>query len=706
MNLRRIIQNTADPLAKIRNFGLIAHIDAGKTTTTERILYFTGRTHKIGEVHNGEAIMDRLEDEKKRGITIQSAATYAQWGGANLNIIDTPGHLDFGSEVERSLRVLDGAITVFCSVGGVEPQSETVWRQATRYGVPRLCFVNKMDRIGANFDAAIKAMRNRLGTNAVPIQLPIGEEHDFRGIVDLVEQRAYIYVDKPQVLVGAKCEIQEVAIPSEMEDEVAAASSDLIEALCDVDDDLALLYLDGENISTEQLQAAIRKATLSLRLFPVLCGSSLKDKGVQALLNAVVDYLPSPVDAGLVKGIHPKTQEEETRTISINENFSALAFKSTVDHIGTLTYLRIYSGKLSQGDSILNATQGDVERVGRLYMMHSDQREPIDVAEAGNIVTIVGAKNVRTGDTLCAKDAPIVFSQMNFAEPVISLAIAPDNNRANDRLAATLAKLALEDPTFHRKTEEKTGEIIVSGMGELHLEIILTRITRDYKIPLVVGPPTVQYKQTLEGRADVEGRHKKQSGGHGQFGRVNVRFRHSDEGKPLAFLNEVKGGAVDKVYITPVEKGIKDAMAEGGSAKIEFTGIEATLYDGEMHEVDSSDFAFRAAGRLAFEEAHRAMKRVLLEPLMKFEVSLPDEYVGDVTGDLSRRRALIEGMDGLGLSRIIRGTVPMSEMFGYQTALMSITSGRGSFSLEPHTYAKVPDSIAEKVYEELIREKK
>lgn len=703
---RQIVRNAINPLAKIRNFGLIAHIDAGKTTTTERILYFTGRTHKIGEVHNGEAIMDRLPDEKARGITIQSAATYAQWAGANLNIIDTPGHLDFGAEVERSLRVLDGAITLFCSVSGVEPQSETVWRQANRYGVPRICFINKMDRTGANFEGAINAMRRRLGANAIALQLPIGQEQDFRGVVDLVERRAYIYVDKLGVAQGAKCEIKEIPIPSEMELEVATASSELLDALCDADDDLALLYLDGKTISPAHLHDAIRKATLSLKLFPVLCGSSLKDKGVQALLDAVVDYLPSPLDAGIVKGVHPKTNEEEIRSISLQDKFSALAFKSTVDEVGTLTYLRIYSGQLSQGDTLLNATQGGTERVGRLYRMHSDEREPIESADAGSIVTIVGAKNVRTGDTLCAKDAPILLSQMNFAEPVISLAISPENSRDNDKLASTLAKLALEDPTFHRKTEDKTGEIIVSGMGELHLEIIITRIQRDHKIPVIVGAPTVQYKQTLEGHADVQGFHQKQSGGRGQYGKVQVRFRHHPDGKPLLFLNEVKGGAVKKEYIGPVEKGIKDAILEGGFAKIEFTNIEATLYDGEMHTVDSSDFAFRAAGRLAFDAAQKTMKRVLLEPLMKVEVTVPEDYVGDITGDLSRRRALIEGMDNVGGARCIRGTVPMSEMFGYQTALMSMTSGRGAFSLEPHAYARVPESIAEKIYTSLIKSEK
>jgi elongation factor G len=697
--MTRIIEQATNPIQKIRNFGLIAHIDAGKTTTTERILFFSGKTHKIGEVHEGDSHMDSLKDEQDRGITIQSAATNAEWAGARLNIIDTPGHSDFTAEVERSLRVLDGAVCVFCSVGGVEPQSETVWRQATKYNVPRICFVNKMDRRGASLSEAIDAMRIKLGAKAVAIQLPIGAEDSFYGVIDLVEMKAYHYVDKESNL-GAKCQVEEVPIPESMVEEAAAAREEMIDALTEFDDDLAMAFLEEQEITADTLKEVIRKETLALQLNPVLCGSALKDKGVQMLLDAVVDYLPSPLDIGATAGVHPKTGEEIIRQVTDDEKFSALAFKSVVDDIGTLTFLRIYSGTLRQGDAIINATQRIKERVGRLYLMHSAEREPIDEATAGNIVAIVGAKNSRTGDTLCHKGGEIVYEQITFADPVISLAIEVENARDNDKLAKALAKLNHEDPTFQRYTEEKTGEIVVSGMGELHLEIIITRIRRDLGIPINVGAPMVQYKQTLEGSCDVEGRHLRKTGGKGQHGIVNVRFSHDDEAKPLIFVDEIKGGVIKKEYIPAVEKGIKHKMQAGGAMKVEYTGIKAVLHFGNQHAVDSNELSFNLAGRLAFDEAEKKMTRVLLEPIMRFEVCAPADYVGDINGDLNRRRALIEAMDMDGPTRTIKGKVPMAEMFGYQTSLMSLTSGRGFFSLEPDSYARVPNNIAEKIYDE------
>jgi elongation factor G len=700
MMTSRIIKQAINPIQKIRNFGLIAHIDAGKTTTTERILFFTGKTHKIGEVHDGGSHMDRLQDEQERGITIQSAATNAEWAGAKLNIIDTPGHADFTAEVERSLRVLDGAVCVFCSVGGVEPQSETVWRQATKYQVPRICFVNKMDRRGSNLADAISNMREKLGANAVAIQIPIGSESSFRGVVDLVSMKAYHYLDKISSL-GANCQVEEIPIPEDMLVESRLAQEVMIDALTEYDDELAESFLADQEITTEKLKEVIRKATLSLQFNPVMCGSALKDKGVQMLLDAVIEYLPSPLDLGETKGIHPKTSEVVSRQVADDVPFSALAFKSTVDEIGTLTFLRIYSGTLSQGDALINARTGDKERVGRLYLMHSDEREPIETATAGNIVAVVGTKNVRTGDTLCAKKDPIAYETIFFADPVISLAIEIESARDNDKLAKTLSKLNHEDPTFRRYTDDKTGEVVISGMGELHLEILVTRIRRDFKIPITTGAPMVQYKQTLEGSCDVEGRYLKKTGGKGQHGIVNVRFSHDDKAKPLIFINEIKGGVIKKEYVPAVEKGILHQVQVGGRAKIEYTGIKAVLYDGNQHEVDSSEMSFNIAGRLAFEKAEEKMRRVLLEPIMKFEVITPEGYVGDITGDLNRRRAQIEGMDMDGPSRSIKGRIPMSEMFGYQTNLMSLTSGRGFFSLEPASYAKVPISIAEKVYLDL-----
>ena len=687
-----------DSIKLIRNFGFIAHIDAGKTTTTERVLFFSGKTHKIGEVHEGQSHMDSLEEERARGITIQSAATNAEWNGFKLNIIDTPGHSDFGVEVERSLRILDGAVCVFCSVGGVEPQSEKVWRQADKYGVPRICFVNKMDREGANLDAAIDNMEKKLGAKAVALQVPIGVSSDFKGVVDLVDMRAYLYEDKPSAM-GAKCVVQEVPIPEDMLEEVKAAREKMLDILSEFNDELAMLFLEDEEIDPCFLRGVIRDATLSLRFNPVLCGSSLKDKGVQMLLNAVNDYLPSPLDIGEFQGFHPKTGEPEVRRTT-DEAFSALAFKSIADQVGILTFLRIYSGTLHQGDIMINAATGNKERVGRLYLMHSDEREPVEEAGPGSIVAVVGAKNVNTGDTLCEKDNLIVYESIEFADPVINLSIKAQNTRDNDKLGKLLAKIHHEDPSFRCHTDEKTGEVIMGGMGELHLEVIVNRIQRDAKIPVEVGTPTVHYKQALTGTADIEARHIKQSGGKGQRGIVRVRFSQDSEAKPLIFEDEIKGGVIKKEYIPAVERGIFENMLEGGSDKIEFTGLKAVLYDGEQHAVDSSEMAFKLAGRLALEKASQKMKRILLEPTMKFEVVCPEDCVGDVNGDLNRRRALIENMDISGPTRTIQGKVPMAEMFGYQTNLMSLTSGRGFFSLEADGYSAVPINIAEKIYEE------
>jgi len=683
-------------IEKIRNFGLIAHIDAGKTTTTERILFFAGKTYKIGDEH--DLIMDHLEEERKRGITIQSAATNAEWKDYKLNIIDTPGHSDFTAEVERSLRVLDGAICVFCSVGGVEPQSEKVWRQATKYKVPRICFVNKMDRTGANLSSAIENMKKRLGAEAVAIQVPIGIEDEFRGVVDLVEMRAYQYIDK-KTTTGAKCEVQEIPIPKDMLEEVSQAREEMIEVLTEFDDELAMLFLEDEEVPTKLLKKVIREATISLKFNPVMCGSALKDKGIQMLLDAVIDYMPSPLDIGEFKGTNPKTGEPISRKTT-DKAFSALAFKSMVDKVGTLTLLRIYSGTLSQGDVMINATNNKKERVGRLYIMHSSEREPIEKAEAGSIIAIVGVKNVNTGDTLCDKDNPIAYESITFADPVISLAIQNENARDSDKLTKTLIKLNHEDPTFHCHTDQKTSEIIISGMGELHLEIVTNRIAKDFNIPINVGEPSVHYKQTLEGNCDVEARHIKQTGGKGQKAIVKVKFEKDIEAKPLTFEDKTRDGVIKKTYIPSVEAGIRSYMLEGGSSKIEYTGIKAIIYDGQQHEVDSSEMAFKMAGRLACEMAERRMKRVLMEPTMKFEIVCPEDNIGDITGDLNRRRAIIEGMDIDGPTRNVRGIVPMAEMFGYQTRLMSLTSGRGFFSLEPYSYDRVPLNIAEEIYKE------
>jgi len=701
-----VIRATSDPMERIRNLGLIAHIDAGKTTTTERILFFTGRIHKIGEVHDGAATMDALQEERERGITISSAATHAEWKGAQLNIIDTPGHVDFTAEVERSLRVLDGGIGVFCAVAGVEPQSETVWRQADRYEVPRVAFVNKMDRQGASFASAVKSMRDRLGARAVPLQLPVGEGPEFEGIVDLVDLSYHAYKDAPKPR-GAQCEVEVGPVPPGLEDAAKAARDELIEAAAEDDEELLEAYLEGAEVTGERLRSAIRKAVVAGHLTPVLCGSALKDKGIQLLLDAVVDYLPSPADRHEVHGRSADDPDEiRIRRASPDEPFSALAFKSVSDQGGTLTYLRLYSGRLRKGDVMWDCNRGVQERVGRLYIMHSDQRESIEEASAGQIVAIIGAKNVRTGDTLATRGDPILYGTMTFAEPVISLAVAPVSRKDDDRLATALAKIAIEDPTFRRRTDEETGEIVISGMGELHLQVILNRLRREHKVLVTASRPKVAYRQTLEGECDVEGRWIKQTGGRGQYGVVNVRFRGDPEADPLTFADEVKGGAVPKEYIPSVEAGIRQAIEEGGELGIEFTGIDAVLHFGKFHETDSSEMAFKQAGRESFKLACARLANVLLEPRMRLEVTAPEDHIGDVTGDLSRRRAEIQKIDASGPVRRIHAIVPLAELFSYETNLRTLTSGRGSSSMEPFDYERVPAQVAEKVREEVLKERK
>ncbi|MGE0712412.1 MAG: elongation factor G [Planctomycetota bacterium] len=699
------VRRATNPLQKTRNMGLIAHIDAGKTTTTERILFFSGRIHKIGEVHDGAATMDSMTEERERGITISSAATNVSWAGATLNIIDTPGHVDFTAEVERSLRVLDGGVGVFCAVAGVEPQSETVWRQADRYSVPRIAFVNKMDRAGADFAAAVASMKDRLGANAVPLQIPYGEGPDFKGVVDLVSKRLYRYEDRDQKDSGPGCTVIIEDIPASLADAVAEERGHLVEAAAEFDEAMLEAYLEGHEIDEDTLRTAIRAGAVTGKLTPVMCGSALKDKGIQLLLDAIVEYLPSPVDRPEVHGINPDTQEETVREASPEAPMSGLAFKSVVDPGGSLTFVRLYSGKLRKGDSFLNASRGKKERVGRLYLMHAAQREPLEEASAGMIVAVVGAKTVVTGDTICAEDAPVVYSQIQFAEPVIELAVAPTSSKDRDKLANALAKLALEDPTFRRRTDPETDETIIAGMGELHLEVLLSRLRREHKVLVHASAPKVSYRQSLDGECDVEGRWVKQSGGRGQYGVVNVRFNADSEAQPLIFDDETKGGVVPKEYIPSVERGIRKALEDGGELGVAYTGVRAVLHFGKYHDVDSSEFAFEAAGREAFKEAVLKMRNVLLEPRMKFEACAPEANTGDITGDLSRRRAEIEGIETHGTTSRIRGVIPLAETFAYTTTIRSMTSGRGSITLEPFDYARVPESVAEKVRAELREEK-
>ncbi len=681
-------------LANTRNIGIMAHIDAGKTTTTERILYYTGRTYKLGEVHEGAATMDWMEQEQERGITITSAATTCEWDGNRINIIDTPGHVDFTVEVERSLRVLDGAIALFDSVAGVEPQSETVWRQADKYGVPRIAYINKMDRIGADFDKGVKTMVDRLGAHPVPIQIPIGSESEFAGIIDLVEMNARTYLDD----LGKEVSVTE--IPDEHLDRAKAAREYLLDEASHFDDGLVELILEDAEIPVERLKAAIRKATLEIALTPVLCGSSFKNKGVQPLLDAVVDYLPTPLDVPPVEGVDPKTEELVVRQPDDAEPFAALAFKIMADpFVGKLTYFRVYSGTLSSGSRILNVSTGRTERIGRILMMHANDREEVDEVYAGDIAAGVGIKQIVTGDTLCAPDKPIRLETIEFPEPVIKVAVEPKSKVDQEKMSVALGRLAEEDPTFQVATNEETGQTEISGMGELHLEVLVDRMRREFHVEANVGKPQVSYRETVRGTAQkVEGKFVRQTGGSGQYGVVYVDIEPAP-GEGFDFVSAIKGGAVPSEFIPAVEKGIEEAMTNGVKAGYPMVDIRITLVDGKYHDTDSSEIAFKIAGSLAFQEAARRAKPVLLEPVFKVEVVTPDEFIGDVIGDLSRRRGRLGGQEPRGNAVAITAEVPLGEMFGYATDLRSNTQGRATYTMQFEKYEEVPPSIAEKIVE-------
>ncbi len=681
------------PIERIRNIGLMAHIDAGKTTTTERILYYTGRTHKIGEVHEGTATMDWMEQEKERGITITAAATTCFWKNHRINIIDTPGHVDFTVEVERSLRVLDGAITVLCAVGGVEPQTETVWRQADKYRVPRIVFVNKMDRVGADFFNAVNMIEERLGARPLVLQLPVGAEADFVGVVDLIEMNAIIWEEET---LGAKYHYEE--IPENLKDLAYEYREKLIETLADIDETIMEKYLEGEEITKEEIKAAIRKGTINLDIFPVLCGAAFKNKGVQPLLDAVVDYLPSPVDLPPVKGINPETGEEEVRHPSEDEPFCAMAFKVMVDpFVGQLVYFRVYSGKMSTGDTVLNTRRGKKERIGRLLRMHANKREEIKEVRAGDIAAAVGLKDVITGDTICDIKHPIVLESMEFPEPVISVAIEPKTKADQDKLGNALSKLAQEDPSFRVKYDEETGQTLISGMGELHLEIIVDRLRREFKVDANVGKPHVAYKETIKKPAKAEGKYIKQTGGRGQYGHVVIEIEPLEPGKGFVFEDHIVGGVIPKEFIPAVEKGIREAMETGVLAGYPMVDVKVKLVDGSYHEVDSSDLAFKIAASMAFKEAASKANPVLLEPIMKVEVIVPEEYMGEVIGDLNSRRGKIQNIGERKNAKVIDALVPLAEMFGYATVLRSLTQGRGTFTMQFSHYEEVPANIAQEI---------
>ena len=680
----------AFPLEKTRNIGIMAHIDAGKTTTTERILFYTGKVHKIGEVHDGAATMDWMVQEQERGITITSAATTAEWKGHRVNIIDTPGHVDFTVEVERSLRVLDSAVAVFCAVGGVQPQSETVWRQADKYHVPRLAYVNKMDRTGANFLSVIDQIKDRLGANPVAIQLPIGAEDNFTGLIDLVENKAYRYTDDLGTL-------EEEPIPADMVEQVAQYREILVEAVAETDEDLMMKYLEGEELTVEEIKTGIRKATCAVKMVPVMCGSSFKNKGVQMLLDAIVDYAPAPTDIPSIRGVLPDG-EESARHSSDSEPFSALAFKIMTDpYVGKLTFFRVYSGTLGAGTYVLNATKGKRERIGRILQMHANHREEIDTVYAGDIAAAVGLKDITTGDTLCAEDDPIILESMEFPEPVINIAIEPSTKADQEKMGIALAKLAEEDPTFKTYTNQETGQTIIAGMGELHLDIIADRLKREFKVECQVGKPQVAYKETIRDKVKAEGLFKRQSGGRGQYGHAVINLEPLEPGSGFVFESKIVGGVVPKEYVGPIENGIKEALENGVVAGYEMVDIKATLIDGSYHEVDSSEMAFKIAGSMAFKNGAVKAKPVLLEPIMRIEVTIPDEYMGDVMGDLNARRGRIEGMEARGNSQIIRGFVPLSEMFGYATDLRSKTQGRGVYTMQSDHFEEVPKNVAEEI---------
>ena len=679
-------------LENTRNIGIMAHIDAGKTTTTERILFYTGVNHKIGETHEGSATMDWMEQEQERGITITSAATTCYWAGHRLNIIDTPGHVDFTVEVERSLRVLDGSVTVLCAKGGVEPQSETVWRQADNYKVPRMAYVNKMDIMGADFYRVVDMMKDRLKCNAVPIQLPIGAEDEFKGIIDLVEMKAYIYYDD----LGKDIRVED--IPEDMKEKAQQYHDDMVEHVAEQDEELMMKYLDGEELTQEEIKKCIRSATIANHMVPVTCGTSYKNKGVQKLLDAIIDYMPSPLDVPAIKGINPDTDEEVERPSSDDEPFAALAFKIATDpFVGKLAFFRVYSGIVNQGDSVLNATKDNRERFGRIVQMHANHRKDLTTVYAGDIAAAVGLKNTTTGDTLCDEKHPVILESMEFPEPVIQLAIEPKTKAGQEKMGIALAKLAEEDPTFKTWTDEETGQTIIAGMGELHLDIIVDRLLREFKVEANVGAPQVAYKETIKGNADIDYKYKKQSGGSGQYGHVKIRVEPNESGKGYEFKNAVVGGSIPKEYIPAVDAGIQGAMKSGILAGYEVVDVKVELYDGSYHEVDSSEMAFKIAGSIAFKEALKQANAILMEPVMKVAVIVPDDYTGTVIGDLSSRRGQIQGQESRTGSVQVDALVPLSEMFGYTSDLRSNTQGRGQYTMEPHSYQEVPKSIAEKI---------
>ena len=689
-------------LENTRNIGIMAHIDAGKTTTTERILYYTGVNYKIGETHEGTATMDWMAQEQERGITITSAATTCYWSGmrsqfpqTRINIIDTPGHVDFTVEVERSLRVLDGSVTVMCAKGGVEPQSETVWRQADHYKVPRMIYVNKMDIMGADFYNVLRMIDDRLKCNAVPIQLPIGKEADFRGIIDLVEMKAYIYNDD----LGK--DISEEDIPADMAELSAEYHEKLLDAVSMFDDEIMEMYLEGQDIPKDRIRKAIRQATCAVEMIPVTCGTSYRNKGIQRLLDAIVDYMPSPLDIPPITGVNPKTEEEEERPSDDNAPFSALAFKIMTDpYVGRLSFVRVYSGTLSTGTSVLNSTKGQKERIGRILQMHANHREDIETMYSGDIAGVIGLKNSTTGDTLCDDKHPIILESMEFPEPVIRVAIEPKTKAGQEKMGIALMKLAEEDPTFKTYTDEETGQTIIAGMGELHLEIIVDRLLREYKVEANVGAPQVAYKETIKKSVQQDTKYARQSGGKGQYGHVKIRVEPNESGKGYEFVNEVVGGAVPKEYIPAVDAGIQGAMLSGVLAGYPVVDVKVTLYDGSYHEVDSSEMAFKIAGSMAFKEACQKADPTLMEPIMKVSVIVPDEYLGNVIGDLNSRRGQIQGQENRSGAVQVDALVPLGEMFGYATDLRSRTQGRGQYTMEPHSYLEIPKSIREKIIDQ------
>ncbi len=679
-------------LEKTRNIGVMAHIDAGKTTTTERILFYTGRIHKVGETHEGASQMDWMEQEQERGITITSAATTAQWKGHRINIIDTPGHVDFTVEVERSLRVLDGAITVLDAQSGVEPQTETVWRQATTYGVPRVVFINKMDKTGADFLYATNTLKDRLGANAHPVQFPIGAEDQFEGIIDLVEMEAHYYLDD----LGTKDEAKE--IPEELREQAEELRGSLIEAIADYDEDIMMKFLEGEEVTVEELKAAIRRATLDVEFYPVFCGSAFKNKGVQLILDGVLDYLPAPTDIAAIQGIVPNTEEETERPADDNAAFSALAFKVMTDpFVGKLTFFRVYSGVLSSGSYVLNSVKGKKERIGRILQMHANSREEIGEIHCGDIAAAVGLKDTATGDTLCDEKHPVILESMEFPEPVIQVAIEPKTKADQDKMGIALGKLAEEDPTFTTESNPETGQTLIAGMGELHLDVIVDRLKREFKVEANVGAPQVAYRETFRAAAEVEGKFIRQSGGRGQYGHVWVKFEPNEEGAGFEFQNKVVGGVVPREYIPSVEQGIKEALENGVLAGYPLIDVKGALYDGSYHDVDSNEMAFKIAGSMALKAAKNKCQPVLLEPMMKVEIVIPEEYMGDIMGDVTSRRGRVEGMDTRGNAQLVKAFVPLAEMFGYATALRSNTQGRGTYTMFFDHYEEVPKSISEEI---------